>query len=452
MNAPINASETISQLLAGTYRGSEDSKPLSVPTRAVEIHPTLDGMEADLVAGLGFAGTLAVVSDPNTHRVLGQRVEAALASRFTVKSIRFDHPPHADMETVEKLRGEVNSAEGGGPDAYIAVGSGTINDLCKYAAAQDNRRYAVFATALSMNGYTSTNAAITVDGHKMSLMAGGAAGVVMDLAVLSNAPPAMMVSGLGDSLARPSAQVDWLLSHRLFDTPYMSAPFDILRADEEALFTDPQSLAAGDAEATARLARTLTLSGFGMTVADTSAPASQAEHLISHFMDMCPPHVFCGDYPGVWPGAAHGNQVAVASISMTRLQHHLLAGPVPVLRPTMIDQASLTQAFGAALGVSCAEATAKKAVLAEAVDALNQRLSDQWADICAELSAIMWPTSVLENAMTVLGGPTRPEDLGLSRDYYNAALSMARFIRDRYTFLDLAGDSGALTPELVAGL
>jgi glycerol-1-phosphate dehydrogenase [NAD(P)+] len=59
---------------------------------------------------------------------------------------------------------------------------------------------------------------------------------------------------------------------------------------------------------------------------------------------------------------------------------------------------------------------------------------------------------VLETAMAVLGGPTRPEDLGLSRDYYNGALSMARFIRDRYTFLDLAGDSGALTPELVASL
>ncbi len=435
----MNATETINQLLAGTYTDPDSGNSLSVPTRTVEIHPTLDGMETDLVAGLGFTGTLAVVSDPNTYRVMGERVERALTPRFNVKSVCFDHPPHADMDTVEKLRAEASDT-----DAYIAVGSGTISDLCKYASAQDGREYAVFATALSMNGYTSTNAAITVDGHKMSLMAHGAAGVFMDLGVLTGAPHAMMVSGLGDSLARPSAQVDWLLSHRLFGTEYMSAPFDILRADEEALFSEPEALAAGDAEATARLARTLTLSGFGMTVADTSAPASQAEHLISHFMDMRP--------PDAWPGDAHGNQVAVASISMTRLQHHMLADAAPILRPTVIDQTALTRAFGADLGVSCAEATAKKAVRAESVDVLNQRLNDQWGDICAELSAIMWPASVLENAMAVLGGPTRPEDLGLGRDYYNMALTSARFIRDRYTFLDLADDSGALSPELVASL
>ena len=48
-----------------------------------------------------------------------------------------------------------------GADAVIAIGSGTINDLCKYASAADRKPYAVFATAPSMNGYTSLNAAIT---------------------------------------------------------------------------------------------------------------------------------------------------------------------------------------------------------------------------------------------------------------------------------------------------
>ena len=56
-------------------------------------------------------------------------------------------------------------------DALVAVGSGTINDLCKYAAAKDGKPYVVFATAPSMNGYTSMNAAITVDGHKKTLPA-----------------------------------------------------------------------------------------------------------------------------------------------------------------------------------------------------------------------------------------------------------------------------------------
>ncbi len=439
MTEQLSGPEIIDKLLAGDYVDAASGKTLSVPTRAVEIHDTLDGMEADLVSALGFEGSLAVVSDPNTHRVLGGRVERALGSRFDVKPVRFDHSPHADMETVEQLRSQAE-----GTDAYIAVGSGTISDLCKYASYQDARAYAVFATALSMNGYTSTNAAITKDGHKLSLLAHGASGVSMDLKVLAEAPPNMMVSGLGDSLARPTAQVDWLLQHRLFDAPYMSAPFDFLQADEEALFTEPEALAAGDAEATARLARTLILSGFGMTVADTSAPASQAEHLISHYMDMRP--------PAGWPGAAHGDQVAIASMSMARLQHHMLEGPAPYLLPTVIDQNLLSEAFGCELAVSCAEATMKKAITPETADAVNQRLSDTWEGLRAELSAIMRPAAVLENAMAVLGGPVKPEDLGLSRDYYDMTLNAARFIRDRYTFLDVAGDSGELTPELVAAL
>ncbi len=97
----------------------------------------------------------------------------------------------------------------------IAVGSGTINDVCKYGSAQDKKPYAVFATAPSMNGYTSVNAAITVHGHKMSLAAQAPVGAFFDLGVLAAAPARMIRSGLGDSLCRTTAQADWLLSHLL---------------------------------------------------------------------------------------------------------------------------------------------------------------------------------------------------------------------------------------------
>ena len=117
-------------------------------------------------------------------------------------------------------------------DAWIAVGSGTINDLCKYAAAQDAKPYAVFGTAPSMNGFTSVNAAITVNGLKRSLPAAAPVGVFLDLKVLSAAPKRMILSGLGDSLCRPTAQTDWLLAHLLLDQPYRELPFALLAEDE----------------------------------------------------------------------------------------------------------------------------------------------------------------------------------------------------------------------------
>jgi Glycerol dehydrogenase and related enzymes len=88
-------------------------------------------------------------------------------------------------------------------DALVAVGSGTINDLCKYAAFLDRKPYVVFGTAPSMNGYTSVSAAITEHGHKKSLPAAAPVGVFLDLAVLAAAPPRMIRSGLGDSICRP---------------------------------------------------------------------------------------------------------------------------------------------------------------------------------------------------------------------------------------------------------
>ena len=162
-----------------------------------------------------------------------------------------------------------------GANALIAVGSGTINDLCKHAAAQDAKPYAVFATAPSMNGYTSTNAAITVGGHKKSLPARAAAGVFCDLEVMAAAPIRLIRAGLGDSLCRCTAQADWLLAHLLLDQPYREAPFALLAEDEPLLLAAAEALARREPEAVGHLVRTLLLSGFGMTLCGSSAPASQ---------------------------------------------------------------------------------------------------------------------------------------------------------------------------------
>jgi glycerol-1-phosphate dehydrogenase [NAD(P)+] len=120
-----------------------------------------------------------VVSDPTTREVLGARVERALASLGSVVPVVLDARPHADAETAAAIAAAAAEA-----DVLVAVGSGTINDLCKYAAARTSKPYVVFATAPSMNGYTSANAAITVNGHKKSLPAKGASGVFIDLDVL----------------------------------------------------------------------------------------------------------------------------------------------------------------------------------------------------------------------------------------------------------------------------
>ncbi len=432
------AGTALDRLLAGTFRDPDGAGVLKVDTRAVVIAPSLAGQEADLLraAGIG-ARRLAVVSDATTRKVLGARVESALAGSARIDAVVLDGRPHPDDDTVERVRAAAAAA-----GALIAVGSGTINDIAKMAAFRGAKPYVVFATAPSMNGYTSPTAAITVHGHKKSLPAAAAAGVFLDLGVLARAPARMIRAGLGDSLCRCTAQADWLLAHLLRDEPYREAPFALLREDEDGLLAAPEALLQGEAEAMERLARTLVLSGFGMAICGSSKPASQGEHLISHYADMM------GD-PG-WRENLHGEQIALTTLTMARLQEQVLAQAAPRVRPSAAPRDAVRAHFGAGLGVSCWDEFARKRLDADTAGALNRRLAAHWPDIRTRVASVGRPVRQLDDVLRRAGAPTTPEDLGWPAGFYRRAVRHAREIRDRWTFLDFAADTGALAGTAAA--
>jgi glycerol-1-phosphate dehydrogenase [NAD(P)+] len=423
--------DTLARLLAGDFQDPDDGRPLVAPIRSVAIEDSLAGRETDLVGALCLGRRLAVVSDQTTHRVMGRRIEQALGPIAEVQSIVLSNDPEPDLETVDRLCVATANA-----DALIAVGSGTINDLCKYASAADGKPFAVFATAPSMNGYTSVNAAITVEGHKRSVPAQAASGVFFDFEVLAAAPVRLIRAGLGDSVCRCTAQADWLLAHLLLGRPYRAVPFALLAEDEPYLLDAPEALVAGDLDAIRRLVRTLVLSGFGMTLCGGSDPASQGEHLISHYADMMA--------DPAWPRNFHGEQVGVTTLTMAGLQASLLDGPPPQIHPSAIDEAALVAHFGPELGRSCWQEFRQKCVDPQMALQLNQRLSERWDDIRRQIAAIHRPPQQLREILARAGAATEPEGLGWPRAFYGEAVRHAREIRNRYTFLDLAADGGVL--------
>jgi glycerol-1-phosphate dehydrogenase [NAD(P)+] len=421
--------DTLDQLIAGTFPNPDGTGTVGVTTRSLKIAPSLAGMELDLVKPLGFGRALAVVSDQTTHDVLGARVVAALAGSFDVRDVVLPTGPYPDDETVEVVRQATKSA-----DAVIAVGSGVINDICKYATALDGKPYAVFATAPSMNGYTSVNAAITEHGHKKSLAAQAPVGAFFDLQILAASPARMIRSGLGDSLCRTTSQADWLLAHLLFDQPYRNLPYVLLSEDESPLFESADALMAGDIAAMERLVRTLVLSGFGTAIYGTSAPASQGEHLISHYIDMLGP-----DRPMVF----HGEQVGVTTLTMVRLQEKMLE-TTPVVRADQETLETFTARYGAELAQSCWDDFSKKRVAAADVDALNHRIAQRWDGVRDRVSDILLKSSYLEKVLRTAGNPMKPGEIHVARDFYDQAILRSREIRNRYTFLDLAAGTGQL--------
>jgi glycerol-1-phosphate dehydrogenase [NAD(P)+] len=284
-----------------------------------------------------------------------------------------------------------------------------------------------------MNGYTSVNAAITVDGHKKTLPAAAPRGVFVDLEVLAAAPVRLIRAGIGDSICRSTAQSDWLLSHLVHGTRYRQAPFALLVPDEPAWLDAADAVVAGDVDAMRALARTLLLSGLGMTICGGSYPASQGEHLISHYLDMT------ADAPTL-----HGEQVAVATLAMASLQERMLEAPAPTLRAGAESEATFVARFGEEAGRSCWREFAGKALARESASALTERLRARWQDIRAAIGAVALPASRIAEVLRRAGAPASPADLGVDPVLFARAVREARFLRDRYTFLDLAADAGML--------
>jgi glycerol-1-phosphate dehydrogenase [NAD(P)+] len=425
----------IDEMVEGRWINPETGKPGTVPYEKVVIDDHLDGREADLVTKLGFKGRIAVVCDENTHDVMGARVARALKAAHNsgvtaVETIVLNHP-HADEKNLAELREKTRNV-----DFLVAVGSGTINDLCKYVTATDGRAYCVFGTAPSMNGYTSTTASITEsNGLKVSRPAHAPKGVFIDLAVNAAAPTYLIASGFGDCLVRSAAQFDWWLSHRLLDTFYTELPFDLEIADEREMMKRAPGLAKGDIEAVGYLHRVLTLCGFGVSFTGMSNHGSMGEHQISHYIDC-----FAGDRH---PGTLHGQQVGVATLTMARLQRQILDDKnPPKIGPTRIDEADMARRVGPEIAKVCVSEMKQKAFDEAGAEKLNEKIADIWPKLRAELEAFSVPVDVMVQALKDAGGPTTARELGLDVDFYREAVIHAREIRKRYSALDIAADAG----------
>ena len=427
---PAPDADPIALLLDGRYPDPETGELLRAESRAVVIEDSLEGSEAERVAALGIDRHVAVVSDPTTHAALGARIERALGGRFHVQSIVLP-APHADADTVSRLISALEPRT----DAVIAVGSGTLNDLTKMAALERGCPQLVFATAPSMNGYTSVSASITAGGIKRSVRARTPVGAFFDLRVIAAAPLRLIRAGIGDSLCRATAQADWLLSHLLLGRPYREAPFALLAADERALLAQIPALLAGDVAAMRHLVRTLVLSGFGMTISGGSFPASQGEHLLGHYIEMM--------HPPELPPTLHGEQMGVCTLAMARLQDAMLAREAPpVLRLGTLDRAAIVAHFGAEIGEGLWQEVEPKRLDAARAEELNAHLATSWPVMRDAIARVTLGAARTAEVLAAAGAPAAPEELGWPAMLWDAARRHARELRNRYTFLDLAADAG----------
>jgi glycerol-1-phosphate dehydrogenase [NAD(P)+] len=379
---------------------------------------------AAAVAGLTTVGARVVVLAAATPMSVSGRdvraaVEEALRHRFPLRWVTLGHedePLHADERTVAAA---VAAAAGAG--CVVTVGSGTITDIGKAAAGGGTPLIAV-QTATSVNGYADPFSVLLRQGVKRTTPTRWPDTLVIDSGILSAAPPELNLAGVGDLMAMFTSSADWYLASAIGrgqaggapagagDPPYHALVAGLTRAHGDRLL----ALAAGglgaDPDRLAELARILTLSGIGMGVAGSTAPASGMEHAVSHLIEMAA--AARGKH-----ASFHGTQVGVASVvaaaTWARVRHRIADGALS--RPARLPDPDtardrITKAFApidssGAMAAECfADYAVKLSRLASGGDPLAG-LRAAWPEHDAVLAELIIEPGELASALRAAGLP-----------------------------------------------
>ncbi|HXP19561.1 MAG TPA: iron-containing alcohol dehydrogenase [Streptosporangiaceae bacterium] len=426
--------------------------------RVVDRRGALDDI-GEVLAGLGAgSGQVVVLAAATPMSVAGAGLRAVVerlaGSRLAVKWVVLgpaDGSVHADEETVAAAR-----AAARGASCVVTVGSGTITDIGKAAAAAGTALVAV-QTATSVNGYADPLAVLLRDGVKRTTPARWPDALIIDHDVLLGAPAELNRSGLGDMAAMFSSTADWYLASVLEagGPPYLAQVAGLVRPHGERMFALAEGL-IDDADQLAGLARLLTLSGITMGVAGSTAPASGMEHAISHLLEMAATAADLG-------GAAnlHGTTVGVASVVAAATWAHVrqriadgaLARPARLPDPDLIS-GQISAAFAdldptGAMAAEClADYSAKLSLLASRPDPLAVLRAD-WASADAVLDQLLIDPRTLAAGLRMAGLPVRFGELPAPVDEGTArwAVTNCALQRRRFGVADLAMLLGAWTDD-----
>ena len=227
--------------------------------------------------------SILLVCDENTYRVCGARAEAILGNKVAVKQIYsgdgFVIPNEKSVSTLENC---INDDI----DLIIGVGSGVINDICKYVSYKHSLPYYIVATAPSMDGYASKGAAMLFGGMKITENAAVPAAIIADTAVLKNAPIEMLQAGYGDIIGKYSCLNDWRLSHSVNGEQFCNYIYRLTYDTVQSIAGIGEKIISRDEKSISALMRALVLVGIAMAYMGNSRPASGSEHHLSHYFEV----------------------------------------------------------------------------------------------------------------------------------------------------------------------
>lgn len=382
-----------------------------------------------------------IIADVNTYEAAGRCVEKVIADEKICYSTYVFKD--SALEPDERAVGGAIMHFDHSADILIGVGSGTINDICKIVAKTAKIPYIIVGTAPSMDGYASASSSVVMDGLKVSLNSRCPNVIIGDIDILKEAPAEMLVSGLGDMLAKYVSIAEWRISNLINGEYYCEDIAAYIRRALRACVDNAEGLLKRDEASLEAVFEGLVACGAAMEYAGLSRPASGVEHYISHVWDM----------RGVEFGSAvstHGIQCAIGTLMAAHLYEEILATE-PSRKEALefvenFDFEKWSEELRGFLGRS-----AEVMIAGEKKDGKYDKQKHKarleliflhFDEIKAIIREEIPNAEKIRELLVLIGCPTRPDEIGIDSEILPITFKATKDIRDKYVLSRLVWDLG----------
>ncbi|MCQ2427217.1 MAG: sn-glycerol-1-phosphate dehydrogenase [Clostridia bacterium] len=332
-----------------------------------------------------------------------------------------------DEERVEELRGYLTEKT----DLVLGIGSGVINDLCKYVAFYAGIRSGIVATAASMDGYASSGAAMIIKGMKVTVTVNAPDIIVGDTGLLATAPDEMSRAGYADIIGKYSSLNDWKLS-ALVNGEYICPEIvNIVKESTDEIRALAPEIAARTPEALGKLMEILVLVGCCLTLTGTTRPGSGSEHHLSHFFEIT--GLIHGE-----PYFIHGIDVGYSTVETARMRETIRKIGKPVFSRLSDDLRieNCRRIFGSYAD----EVMSLQTAAGRYANTVPEKLySEKWPDVVKILSECPTADEITE-MLTAVGFDMSEFQKMYRKDKIKDSTYFAKDLKDRYSVLWLYYD------------
>jgi len=387
-----------------------------VALRHVEIGHGVAKRCGTILKGLDFPKNLLVVTDSHALSAAPDVVKSLAEAGFVLKRLVYDTMTYAKIEQVREVEALLDDVDG-----VLALGTGSVNDICRVASFNKGKQFCIFGTAPSMDGFASDSAPIVENNFKNSWYVEQPSVILADTAVLAKAPAELKAAGFGDMMAKYIGILDWRISELLTGEYYCPKIAEITMQGVAKIVAEADRLQTDDEGAVASVMEGLILSGVAMKLANSSRPASGAEHVVSHYWE-------CYKLArGIWP-EFHGKKVGVATVLINRVYHNLadrVAEIDPIADPTDWDE--VRAAFD-----ESQHADLKKVNSPTITDKVSPaRLKECWPQIRAMIKEMLPDDETMMRLMRAAGAVTDPADVHVDGALLEKGLRYHAYMRYR---------------------